>query len=94
MCGKASVNSEDNYDLKLDVKSMVMSCLCEGNSQSNAILPDMESEMMSDGSVPAPSQRFSQRIHIDNLEQYVKSGLASGELEHQHAVSTQPILIF
>jgi hypothetical protein len=35
----------------------------------------------------APSQRFSRRVAIGELENYVKEGLTSGELQRQHAVS-------
>ena len=34
-----------------------------------------------------PSQRFSRRVAIVDLEQYVKTGLLSGELQRQHEVS-------
>ena len=42
----------------------------------------------------APSQRFSRRVAIGELEKYVKEGLKSGELQRQHAVSIihQPVL--
>jgi hypothetical protein len=35
----------------------------------------------------SPSQRFSRRVAIGELEKYVKEGLTSGELQRQHAVS-------
>ncbi|GFG28415.1 hypothetical protein Cfor_12634 [Coptotermes formosanus] len=34
----------------------------------------------------SPSQRFSHRIAIGDLEKYVKEGLTSGELQRQHAL--------
>jgi hypothetical protein len=41
----------------------------------------------------SPSQRFSRRLAIGELEKYVKDGLTSGELQRQHAVSIihQPV---
>jgi hypothetical protein len=41
----------------------------------------------------SPSQRFSRRVAIGELEKYVKEALTSGELQRQHGVNIthQPI---
>lgn len=48
---------------------------------------DLETNEMTVGPKLAPSQRFSRRVAIGELEKYVKESLTSGELQRQHAVS-------
>jgi hypothetical protein len=54
----------------------------------NIVDADIETDETCIGPKLAPSQRFSRRVAIGELEKYVKDGLTSGELQRQHAVST------
>jgi hypothetical protein len=65
-------------------------CIFIGNQNhcpENVADLDLETDEMSVELKLAPSQRFSRRVAIGELEKYVKEGLTSGELQRQHAVS-------
>jgi hypothetical protein len=59
----------------------------QGGSTENITELDLETEGILVKPKLAPSQRFSRRVAIGELEKYVKEGLTSGELQRQHAVS-------
>ncbi|XP_023724351.1 receptor-type tyrosine-protein phosphatase epsilon isoform X3 [Cryptotermes secundus] len=58
----------------------------QGGSTENITGLDLETEGILVKPKLAPSQRFSRRVAIGELEKYVKEGLTSGELQRQHAL--------
>ncbi|KDQ96751.1 Receptor-type tyrosine-protein phosphatase T [Zootermopsis nevadensis] len=56
------------------------------DSTDNVADLDLEVDKLSVGPKLAPSQKFSHRLAIAELEEYVKQGLTSGELQRQHAL--------
>jgi len=58
-----------------------------GDSTENVANLDPEINETSVELKLSPSQRFSRKVAIGELEKYVKDGLTSGELQRQHVVS-------
>ncbi|XP_069703999.1 receptor-type tyrosine-protein phosphatase S-like isoform X2 [Periplaneta americana] len=78
----------------LELKTEDALCRNQSESTENITQPELEPDEMPVGPKLPPSQRFSRRVAISDLEKYVKEGLTSGELQRQHALfprgQTQP----
>ena len=70
-------------------------CFTGSQGDSTENVGDLDSAVNETSVEPklSPSQRFSRRVAIGELEKYVKEGLTSGEMQRQHAVRIihQPI---